>query len=297
MRTVWNILVSAAIGYFAIVLLVFLFQSRLVFFPDTAREFSATPQTHGLAFESAQIRTADGETLHGWWIPAEGGSPTRESRTQEPPTQEPPTRGSTTRGIVLLFHGNAGNISHRIDYAQMFNRMGYACLLVDYRGYGKSSGSPSEEGTYQDALAAWNWLQSRGAKPADVVIAGESLGGGVASWLAAQHPPRALLLMSAFTSIPDLAAKIYPFLPVRLISRITYDNLANLRRIKVPLLVAHSRDDEVVPFAHGEALYAAAGEPKQFLELRGGHNEGFIFAREDWVRAVEKFLERHASGR
>lgn len=277
----WNILVSVAIGYSAIVLLVFLFQSRLVFFPDTAREFSATPQTYGLAFESAQIRTVDGETLHGWWIPAEGGSAAGRS---------------AARGIVLLFHGNAGNISHRIDYAQMFNRMGYACLLVDYRGYGKSSGSPSEEGTYQDALAAWNWLQSRGAKPGDVVIAGESLGGGVASWLAAQHAPRALLLMSAFTSIPELAAKIYPFLPVRLISRISYDNLANLRRIKAPVLIAHSRGDEVVPFAHGEALYAAAGEPKQFLELQGSHNTGFIFAREDWVRAVEKFLEQQRPG-
>ena len=287
----WNILVSVAIGYCAIVLLVYLFQSRLVFFPDTAREFSATPQTYGLAFESAQIRTVDGETLHGWWIPAEGGSPAGGSTTQGSTTG-----GSATRGIVLLFHGNAGNISHRIDYAQMFNRMGYACLLVDYRGYGKSSGSPSEEGTYQDALAAWNWLQSRGAKPGDVVIAGESLGGGVASWLAAQHAPRALLLMSAFTSIPELAAKIYPFLPVRLISRISYDNLANLRRIKAPVLIAHSRGDEVVPFAHGEALYAAAGEPKQFLELQGSHNTGFIFAREDWVRAVEKFLEQQRPG-
>ena len=291
MRTVWNILVSVAIGYCAIVLLVYLFQSRLVFFPDTAREFSATPQTYGLAFESAQIRTVDGETLHGWWIPAEGGSPAEGSTTQGSTTG-----GSATRGIVLLFHGNAGNISHRIDYAQMFNRMGYACLLVDYRGYGKSSGSPSEEGTYQDALAAWNWLQSRGAKPGDVVIAGESLGGGVASWLAAQHAPRALLLMSAFTSIPELAAKIYPFLPVRLISRISYDTLANLRRIKAPVLIAHSRGDEVVPFAHGEALYAAAGEPKQFLELQGSHNTGFIFAREDWVRAVEKFLEQQRPG-
>lgn len=273
----WNILVCVAIGYSAIVLLVFLFQSRLVFFPDSVREYDATPQALGLAYESALIRTADGETLHSWWIPVQGEA--------------------AARGTVLLFHGNAGNISHRIDYARMFNRMGYACLLVDYRGYGKSSGSPSEEGTYQDALAAWNWLSSRGLRPGDVVIAGESLGGGIATWLATQHAPRALLLMSAFTSIPDMAAKIYPFLPVRLISRISYDNLANLRRIKAPVLIAHSRGDEVVPFAHGEALYAAAGEPKQFLEMQGSHNTGFIFAREDWVRAVEKFLEQQRPGK
>jgi len=270
----WNILVSVAITYAVVVALVFVFQDRLVYFPGAARELVATPQAYGLEYESLDIRTADGETLHGWWIPA-------------------PVAARNQRGIVLLFHGNAGNISHRLDYAQLFTRLGYACLLVDYRGYGKSSGSPDEEGTYRDALAAWQWLtQARGAKGGDIVIAGESLGGGVATWLALRHPPRALLLMSTFTSIPDMAAGIYPFLPVRLIARISYDNLANIRQIKTPVLVAHSSQDDVVPFAHGQALFAAANEPKQFLEMRGGHNEGFIFAREEWAGAVAAFLER-----
>ena len=273
-----NFLVTLAIGYALIVGLLFVFQSQLVFFPESVREFSTTPQSYGLAYESASMRTADGETLHAWWVPGRAGS-----------TSNP--------GTVVLFHGNAGNISHRIEYARMFHQMGHATLLVDYRGYGKSTGSPSEEGTYQDALAAWNWLMARGAKSADVIIAGESLGGGVATWLAAQHAPRALLLMSAFTSIPDMAAKIYPAFPVRLITRINYDNVANLRRIKAPVLIAHSRDDELVPFAHGQALFAAAGDPKQFLELRGGHNQAFIFAHEDWSRAVEAFLEHNARAR
>lgn len=272
-----NILVSVAVTYAAIVALIFLFQDRLVYFPGASRELAATPQAYGLEYESLNIRTADGETLHGWWIPA-------------PATRQP-------RGIVLLLHGNAGNISHRLDYTHMFNRLGYACLLVDYRGYGKSSGSPSEEGTYGDAEAAWQWLsQARGANAGDIVIAGESLGGGVATWLALRHPPRALLLMSTFTSIPDMAAGIYPFLPVRLIARISYDNLANMRQIRTPVLVAHSSQDDVVPFAHGQALFAAANEPKQFLEMRGRHNEGFIFAREEWVGAVDAFLKRHAPG-
>ncbi|MSP97836.1 MAG: alpha/beta hydrolase [Betaproteobacteria bacterium] len=274
----WNVLGSVAIAYAAMVALLFVFQSRLIYFPETSREIAATPQAYGLAYTSHDIRTQDGETLHSWWIPAS-------------------IDGKPALGIVLLFHGNAGNISHRLDYARMFNQLGYACLLVDYRGYGQSSGTPSEEGTYRDALAAWQWLgETRGAQPQDIVVAGESLGGAVASWLAVQRTPRALLLMSAFTSVPDLAAKIYPFFPVRLISRFNYDNLANLRRIKAPVLVAHSREDEIVPFAHGEALFAATSEPKQFLELRGGHNEGFVFAREDWVRAVDAFLRRHAPG-
>ena len=274
----WNILVSVAITYAVVVALVFVFQDRLVYFPGAAREFAATPQAYGLEYESLDIRTADGETLHGWWIPA-------------------PAAARHQRGIVLLFHGNAGNISHRLDYAQLFNRLGYACLLVDYRGYGKSSGSPDEEGTYRDAEAAWQWLaQARGANAGDIVIAGESLGGGVATWLALRHPPRALLLMSTFTSIPDVAAGIYPFLPVRLIARIGYDNLANIRQIRTPVMVAHSSQDDVIPFAHGQALFAAANEPKQFLEMRGGHNEGFIFAREEWARTVAAFLERYAPG-
>lgn len=276
LRMLWNILVAVAIAYAAIVGLLFVFQSRLIYFPGAGDDGGVTPRSHGLEYESADIRTTDGETLHGWWIPAAGD-------------------GAPARGIVLLFHGNAGNIAHRLDYARMFNRLGYACLLLDYRGYGRSSGTPTEAGTYRDALAAWDWLATqRGARPQDIVIAGESLGGAVASWLAAQHPPRALLLLSTFTSVPDLAAQIYPIFPVRLIVRFAYDNLANLGRIHTPVLIAHSRDDEIVPFAHGKALYAAARAPKQFLELHGGHNQGFVFAREDWVGAVGAFLARHA---
>ena len=278
LRMLWNILMTIAIGYAVIVALLTVFQSHLVYFPGTGRELTATPQAVGLAYESIDVLTEDGETLHGWWVPAAGG-------------------GKAALGTVLFFHGNAGNISHRLDYLRMFNSLGYSTLALDYRGYGRSSGSPSEEGTYRDALAGWRWLtQARGTKPQDIVVAGESLGGAVASWLAARHPPRALLMLSTFTSVADLAAKIYPLLPVRLISRFSYDNLANLRQIRGPVFIAHSPDDEIVPFAHGQALFAAAGEPKQFLELRGGHNEGFIFTREEWVGAVDAFLMRHAPG-
>lgn len=278
MRALWSIGLAVMIAYAAIVLLLFVFQSRLVYLPQIGREITVTPRAYGLDHESVDIRTGDGEILHAWWVPASARAP----------------RG---RGIVLFFHGNAGNISHRLDYLLMFNQLGYATLIVDYRGYGRSSGTPSEQGTYRDALAAWQWLaHKRDAAAQDIVIAGESLGGAVASWLAAQHAPRALLLMSTFTSVPDLAAQLYPFMPVRLIARFSYDNLANLRRISSPLLVAHSRDDEIVPFAHGQALFAAAAGPRQFLEMRGGHNEAFIFAREEWKSAVAAFLERHAPG-
>jgi fermentation-respiration switch protein FrsA (DUF1100 family) len=299
-----EVLILVAIAYACVLGLVFGFQSRLVYYPQTGREVAVTPQAYGLAFESVEIATEDGEKLHAWWVPSAGA-----------------------RGAVLMFHGNGGNISHRLDYLLMFSRLGYSTLIVDYRGYGKSTGSPSEEGTYRDALAAWRHLaEGRGVRPADIVVFGESLGGAVASWLAAhlslipdpspggrrearasslllgersgvRAPPRALVLASTFTSVNDLGAQVYWFLPVRLLSRFGYDNLANLKAIRSPVLIAHSRDDDIIPFAHGQQLFSAANEAKQFLEMRGGHNEGFIFVREEWVRALAGFLERHAPRR
>jgi fermentation-respiration switch protein FrsA (DUF1100 family) len=267
-----NVLIAVVLGYAVVVGLVFLIQERLVFFPQVGREITLTPKAYGLEYESLQIATGDGERLHAWWVPAAGA-----------------------RGTVLLFHGNAGNMSARLDYLLMFARLNYSTLIIDYRGYGQSTGSPSEAGTYLDAEATWRWLTAtRGVRADDIVVFGESLGGGVASWLAARHPPRALILASTFTSVPDLGAEIYPFLPVRLISRIGYDNRANLKAIRAPVLVAHSRGDDVIPFAHGQRLFETAGEPKAFIELAGGHNDGFIFMREAWVQALARFLELHA---
>jgi fermentation-respiration switch protein FrsA (DUF1100 family) len=198
---------------------------------------------------------------------------------------------------VLLFHGNAGNISHRLDYAAMFDRLRLSTLLVEYRGYGRSTGSPSEQGTYRDATASWRWLtQTKGVPASDIVLFGESLGGAVAAWLAARERPRALVLASTFTSIPDLAAEFYPFLPVRWLSRFDYNTLDALSRVNAPVLVAHSRTDDIIPYSHGERLFAAAREPKSFLELRGGHNDGFVFMRPEWVSALGAFLDAAARG-
>ena len=274
MSGVWKMLMVFAAAYAASLVLVFLLQPRLVYFPMQGR-YSTTPQARGLAFERLTLPTDDGEQLAAWWIPALASVP--------------------AHGTVLLFHGNAGTIEHRIDYAAMFAAMGYHTLLVDYRGYGESSGSPSEQGTYRDAAASWRWLtQSRGVKPADIVLFGESLGGGVATWLAAREQPRALILASTFTSVPALGAQVYPWLPVRWLARIHYDNLANLERISAPLLIAHSPADDIIPYAHGQRLYAAAQQPKAMLDLAGGHNDGFVFMREAWRHALREFLAPYA---
>jgi fermentation-respiration switch protein FrsA (DUF1100 family) len=269
----WEILTAVAIAYAAVLALVFLFQNRLVYYPEIGRDITVTPKSYGLGHEPVDIPTRDGETLHAWWVPA-----------------------AHARGTVLFFHGNAGNISHRLDYLLMFHRLRYSTLIVDYRGYGRSTGSPSEEGTYRDAEAAWDYLRgAREVRAQHLVLAGESLGGAVATWLAARVGPRAVLLFSTFTSATDLGAEIYWFLPVRLISRLGYDNLANLKRVALPVFIAHSRDDDIVPYAHGRKLFDAAGEPKTFLEMRGGHNEGFVFARKEWVAELGAFLDRHAN--
>ena len=269
MSLLTKIVTIAALTYALIVGLLWLLQSRFIYYPGIGREIVATPSAHGARYEDLTIETSDGERLNAWWVPAE-----------------------SPRGAVLLLHGNAGNISHRIEYALMFRRLGYSTLLLDYRGYGKSSGAPSEQGTYEDAESAWRWLTTTRRVPErEIVVFGESLGGGVASWVAARHPVRALILASTFTSAVDLGSELYPFLPVRLVSRFRYDTLTRLRDVRAPVLVVHSPQDEIIPFSHGRRLFEAAREPKAMLQLSGGHNDGFVFRREEWVKQMAAFLD------
>jgi uncharacterized protein len=268
MRMLFNLTITVAFFYIVLVLLVFWGQSRLIYFPEIGREIVTTPDQIGLAYESIEISTTDHQTLHSWFVPA-----------------------AEAKGTVLFFHGNAGNISHRLDYLSMFNRLGYNTLIFDYRGYGQSSGKPSESGTYLDAAAAWRYLtEVKEIVPSSVMLFGESLGGAVAAWLAAREKPGMLVLASVFTSVPDLATQIYPFLPVRQIARYEYNTLENLRSVSCPVFVAHSPQDEIVPFVHGQDLFQIASEPKQFLTLQGGHNDGFIFMREEWVMLLGAFM-------
>ena len=258
----------AAIAYAALAALIFFVQPKLLYYPETGRDIVATPDDAGLDYEPVEIATADGETLRGWFVPV-----------------------SAATGTVLFFHGNAGNISHRMEYLSMFHRLGYNTFIFDYRGYGNSSGIPSEQGTYLDAQAAWQYLsENRNIPSGRIIVFGESLGGAIAAWLTAREKPGVLVLASVFTSIPDMAAKLYPFLPVRLLSRFEYDTRKSLERVSSPVLIAHSPDDEIVPFTQGQALYEAVPGPKQFLELQGGHNDGFVFMRKEWADALDDFI-------
>lgn len=267
----WSILQIVLLVYLGLMVLIYFKQSSLVFLPEMDRGYRASPADIGLPFTALTLATSDGETLDGWHVPAKPGS--------------------AARGLVLFFHGNAGNIAHRLDYLGMFHALGYATFIIDYRGYGKSSGSPSEAGTYLDAEAAWHHATQVLGYPAKrIAVFGESLGGGVAAKVAADKRPGALVLASTFTSVPDLGAELYPLLPIRLLAHIRYDTLQRLTQIDCPLLVIHSRDDDIIPYRHGRRLFDAARARKQFIEMTGGHNEGFVFAREDWVRQLDGFL-------
>lgn len=245
-------------------------QSQLVFLPHVpGRDLRATPQTVGLAYEELQLRTKDGESLHAWYVPAEDA-----------------------RFTVLHFHGNAGNIGDRVDLLQMLHAAGASVLMIEYRGYGQSTGRPSETGVYRDAMAGWRYLvDERGQPAARIVLHGQSLGGAVAAQLASQVAPAGLVLESTFTSLPEVAAELYPAFLVRLFLRMDFDTRKRLAEINAPLLIVHSRDDEIVPFSHAEALQAAAGEDARLVALSGDHNTGIYLNAQRYVEAMRDFLD------
>jgi len=265
MLGIW-IFITIAGAYLIFAGFLFIFQSHYVYYPE--RVLLANPGSIRLDFKSISFETADGVKLFGWFIPSE-----------------------SARGVILFCHGNAGNISHRLDSIQIFHRLGLDVFIFDYRGYGQSEGKPTEHGTYKDAEAAWRYLtEEREVNPNEIIIFGRSLGGTVASWLAQSHTPRALILESTFTSLLDIAATLYPYLPVRLLLHFEYNTAEYLGRVNCPVLIIHSRDDEIMPFSHGWRLFEMAKEPKKFLEISGTHNEGFITSGKHYEEGLNAFI-------
>jgi pimeloyl-ACP methyl ester carboxylesterase len=247
-------------------------QDDLLYYPAIpSRQVTTTPAAIGLTYETLRIETADGPVLSGWFVPAR-----------------------PERAVLLFFHGNAGNISHRMESLQLFHRLGLSVLIFDYRGFGDSEGAPSEGGSYRDAEAAWNHLVAeRGVAPGHVVLFGRSLGAAIAARMAREHRAAAVIVESGFTSVPELAAELWPYLPVRWLTRFEYPTREDLARSQAPVLVIHGRDDELVPIAHGRALFEAAPQPKAFLLLEGGgHNDAFMVDRARYRAGIGAFLDR-----
>jgi uncharacterized protein len=255
------------------------FEHSQVYHPSTS--ILAEGEVLGRPWKDVYFTAADGVRLNGWFFEANANSPRRAT-------------------IVLFCHGNGGNISHRFALYELLLDLGVGVFAFDYRGYGRSSGRPSEEGTYQDATAAFDWLNSQGVASHNIVAMGESLGGGVVAELALRRPVSGLILASTFTSIPDLGAELFPFLPVRLISSIRYETIHKLPQITAPVLVLHSRSDLLIRFHHAEKLVAAANEPKLFHEISGGHNDSLVVDLEQYQQGVEDFfqlLSRRSAGK
>ena len=265
-----RLIVVLAACYGLLVLVVYFMQSRMLYLPDLpGRALTATPTDVGLDYEDVSIESADGVTLHGWFI-----------------------SGPSSR-VLLFFHGNAGNISHRLESIRQFESLGLSVLIIDYRGYGQSEGRATEKGIYRDADAAWRHLiEHRGIAATDVVVFGRSLGASVAARLAGRHQPLALIVESSFTSVPDIAQDLYPWLPARWLSRLSHATRDYVRDVRCPVLVVHSRDDEIIPFHHGEAIFAAANEPRALLGIRGTHNDGFLQDERAYVEGLRTFLTR-----
>lgn len=243
-------------------------EKRSLFYPIARVDH--TPAEIGFAFEDVAIRTPDGLTLHGWWVPAQNSGAT-----------------------LIFFHGNAGNIGDRLGKIELFHHLGLNILIFDYRGYGQSEGRPSEAGIYKDALGAYDYLRTRRDVDSQrVVFYGASLGGAVAVDLARKRPCAALIVDSSFTNAVDMAKTLYPFAPAFLVQA-RLDSLGKIGGVAAPKLFIHSRDDEIVPFRLGRKLFEAAPEPKEFLEVAGSHNDGHMESEEIFTNGIEYFLQQY----
>jgi fermentation-respiration switch protein FrsA (DUF1100 family) len=259
-------LVSVLIGWTLLNGFMFLAQPGMVFYPVAS--LYQTPRDWGLEYSEVTLETEDQVRLYGWFIPREGA-----------------------RRVVLFLHGNAGNISHRGESIRIFHRLGLNVFIFDYRGFGRSQGSASERGLYKDARAAWDWLTGKGGfSPDEVILFGRSLGGVVAAHLASDVSPGGLIIESSFSSARDLARTLFPLLSKMVFLRFRFNAEEYVEQVACPILVLHSPDDEIIPYRLGRKLYDSAPDPKQFVDLEGGHNDGFLRSQPEYEDALGAFL-------
>ncbi len=241
------------------------FEANSIFHPTA--EMPVTPGLIGLNYEDVYFKTPDSLTLNGWLI-----------------------KSTSAKVTILFLHGNAGNISHRLEKLELFHRLGVNVFIVDYRGYGKSQGKPTEEGLYVDAVSAFDYLAARPDITKEKIIAyGDSLGGVVAVDLATKRKVAALVVDSSFGSSADVAKTIFPFVPTFLL-KTKMDSTAKVKTLTLPKLFIHSVNDEIIPFALGKKLFDAAAAPKEFLPITGGHNTNHIDSHDALLKKLSQFF-------
>jgi fermentation-respiration switch protein FrsA (DUF1100 family) len=263
-----TILACLCVAYLLILIIAFFVQDKIVF--PAGKSVWRTPKDYDWDFEEIQL-SVQGETTFGWFVPHENA-----------------------RATVLFSHGNGGTMADRLDVAMMFHDLGCNVLLYDYGGYGRSTGKPSEKRCYADVRAMWDYLvHTKSIPPRQIIAFGESLGGGVAVELAAEQPVGGLILMATFLSAVKVGQHAFPFLPVGLFLRHKFDSEHKIGNVRSPVLIFHSPSDETIPFEQGKTLFQLANEPKQFVSIRGGHNDGFFESRKEITESVASFLETY----
>jgi len=252
--------------YLALATVLYFMQPKFLYSPML--EVFSTPAERKLDFEDVVFKSDDGINLSGWYVPVDN-----------------------PKFTVIFCHGNAGNIAHRLDSINIFHNLGLSCFIFDYRGYGDSQGKPNEEGTYTDAMAAYKWLnEEKKIQAENIIIFGRSLGGTVAAQLAGKVKVGGLIVESAFTSYVDMGKEYYSYMPVRWFARFSYRTIDYIKNVHCPVMLIYSRNDEIVPYKFGLELYEAANEPKEFIEIFGGHNDCFLASGEIYTEVWEKWL-------
>lgn len=260
-----QLLVTIVVIYAAFLFLLFIFQNSFIFFPSQAVDI--TPGYYSMQYEDHFFQTEDGVNLHGWWIEHPDAS-----------------------GTVILSHGNAGNISHRISLVQMMKGLNVNFFLYDYRGYGKSEGKPDEAGLYLDGLAAYHFVrESKGINPGEIILFGRSIGGAVAAENAVKSEIGGLVIEAAFSDVRSLMRQLFPIVPTFL-AKYDFPVSEYLKEITVPVMIMHSHQDDIIPYSHGVKNYESANSPKWFIELQGGHNDSFMVSETIYLAAWHQFL-------
>lgn len=265
-ETIISTLIIIALSLLALNVLMYIQQPLMIFYP--MRDVQQLPSDWGMDYDDVTLRTSDGVQLSGWYIPRH-----------------------ESKQVLLFFHGNAGNISHRRDSIEIFHRLGLNVFIIDYRGYGKSQGKPDEQGLHRDAKAAWQFLiEEKGFAANDIIIFGRSLGGAVAARLASEVPARGLILESTFSSAKDFAKSVFTILSRLVYLRYDFDVAENIKRVNYPVMVLHSPNDEIMPIKLGEKVYHSANQPKRFVQMKGDHNYGFILSQPGYGEAIRNWL-------
>jgi len=260
------------------ILLIFLFilylkyfEKTHIFYPD--KKIYQEPKDFNLNYKEVFIKTPDNINLCGWFIKGD------------------------SKSIILYFHGNAGNISTRLEIVKMFVDSKFNVFIFDYRGYGKSTGKPTEKGIYLDTLSIYKYLtENENINIENIIVYGESIGCAFATYLAEKEKVSLLILQSPFSSALDMASFLFPYIPkffLKLIISVEFDNLSRIKKINIPKLIIHSIDDEIVPFKFAQKLFIQASHPKEFLTTRGLHNQTIYNNKDEYIKKINEFIERY----